>query len=182
MQAVAPTVPCADHRKTRDLIAPTTVSSSDMSTTIYIDADSCPVKEETYKVAQRYGLEVILVAAQWLRIPHEPWLQLQVVKEDGQLDAADDWIAEHAVGGDIVITQDIILASRCLKNDAKVLSPRGRHFTPDSIGEALASRELMADLREIGEASGGPSPFEKRDRSNFLQALDQSVQAIRRGR
>ncbi len=153
-----------------------------ISTTIYIDADSCPVKDETYRVAQRYGIPVILVAAQWLRVPTEPWLQLQVVNEDGQLDAADDWIAEHAGSGDIVITQDIILASRCLEGRARVLSPRGRQFTPDSIGEALASRELMADLRELGEVTGGPKPFEKRDRSNFLQALDQVVNKIQRGR
>jgi len=153
-----------------------------MSTTIYIDADSCPVKEETYKVAKRYGLNVVLVAAQWLRVPAESWLQLEVVKEHGQLDAADDWIAERASRGDIVITQDIILAARCLENEARVLGPRGRPFTPDSIGEALASRELMAGLREMGEVAGGPPPFEKRDRSNFLQALDQCVQAVRRGR
>lgn len=125
---------------------------------------------------------MILVAAQWLRTPTEPWLQLQVVKEEGQLDAADDWIAEHAGNGDIVITQDIILASRCLEAQARVLSPRGRQFTPDSIGEALASRELMADLRELGEVTGGPKPFEKRDRSNFLQALDQIVNKIQSGR
>lgn len=104
------------------------------------------------------------------------------MKEDGQLDAADDWIAERAGEGDIVITQDIILASRCLERGAKVMSPRGRRFTPDSIGEALATRELMVDLREMGEATSGPRPFEKHDRSNFLQALDQAVHKIRRSR
>ncbi|MDA0327799.1 MAG: YaiI/YqxD family protein [Gemmatimonadetes bacterium] len=150
--------------------------------TIYVDADSCPVKEETYRVAKRYDLRVILVAAQWLRIPTEPWLEIQVVKEDGQLDAADDWIAERAGEGDIVITQDISLASRCLESSARVIGPRGVPFTPESIGEALAGRELMANLREMGEISGGSAPFGKRDRSNFLQALDQAVQAIRRGR
>jgi uncharacterized protein len=153
-----------------------------IDTTIYVDADSCPVKEETYKVAKRYGLNVVLVAAQWLRIPAEPWLQLEVVKHDGQLDAADDWIAQRAGTADVVVTQDIVLASRCLENSARVISPRGRCFTPDSIGEALATRELMADLRETGEVSGGPPPFAKRDRSSYLQALDQTIQAIRRGR
>lgn len=140
------------------------------------------MKDETYKVAKRHGLNVLLVAAQWLRIPTEPWLRLEVVKEEGQLDAADDWIAERAGDGDIVITQDIILASRCLDGGARVLSPRGRNFTAESIGEALSTREFMADLREMGEVTGGPQPFEKRDRSNYLQALDQAVNAIERGR
>lgn len=153
-----------------------------IETTIYIDGDSCPVKDETYKVAKRYDLKVVVVAAQWLRVPTEPWLQLEVVKEDGQLDAADDWIAERAGKGDIVITQDILLAARCLEADAKVLGPRGRPFTSASIGEAVASRELMAELREMGEITGGPAPFQKRDRSTFLQSLDQMVHAIRKGR
>lgn len=104
------------------------------------------------------------------------------MKEEGRLDAADDWIAERAGEGDIVITQDIILASRCLDGGARVLSPRGRTFTAESIGEALSTREFMADLREMGEVTGGPQPFKKRDRSNYLQALDQAVNAISRGR
>jgi len=140
------------------------------------------VKDETYKVAKRYGLKVVVVAAQWLRVPPEPWLQLEVVKEDGQLDAADDWIAERAGKGDIVITQDILLAGRCLEAEAKVLGPRGKPFTSDSIGEAIAGRELMAELREMGEVTGGPAPFQKRDRSTFLQSLDQMVNAVQRGR
>ncbi len=142
---------------------------------ILVDADSCPVKEETYRVAKRYGLDVVLVSAQWLRAPPEPWLSLEVVKDEGQLDAADDRIVEIAGAGDIVVTEDILLAGRCLEEGAQVLSPRGRVFTEDSIGEAIATRELMAGLRESGEITGGPAPFGKRDRSNFLQELDSAV-------
>lgn len=158
------------------------VASRMEATHIYVDADSCPVKEEIYRVAKRYELDVVLVAARWMRTPNETWLQLEVVQEDGQLDAADDWIAERAVEGDIVVTEDIILASRCLDNGARALSPRGRLFTSESIGEALATRQLMADLREAGTVTGGPAPFEKRDRSNFLGTLDEVIQKIRRGR
>ena len=109
---------------------------------IFIDADSCPVKDETYKVAKRCGLDVVLVAAQWLRVPTEPWISLEVVKDEGQLDAADDWIVDHAEEQDIVVTEDILLAGRCLEKRARVVSPRGRVFTTDSIGEAIAIREL----------------------------------------
>jgi uncharacterized protein YaiI (UPF0178 family) len=151
------------------------------STTIYVDADSCPVKEEVYRVAKRYELAVVLVAARWLRTPSEAWLQLQVVQEDGQLDAADDWIADRAGAGDIVVTDDVILASRCLEGGARVLSPRGRVFSDESIGEALATRQLMADLREAGAVTGGPARFGKRDRSNFLSRLDELIQQVRRG-
>jgi uncharacterized protein len=143
---------------------------------ILIDADSCPVKDETYKVAKRCGLDVVLVAAQWLRVPTEPWISLEVVKDEGQLDAADDWIVEHAEPGDIVVTEDILLAGRCLEKGARVVSPRARVFTADSIGEAIAMRELMAGLRETGEVTGGAPPFDKRDRSIFLQRLDELVQ------
>jgi len=149
---------------------------------IYVDADSCPVKDEVYRVARRYGLEVTLVAAQWLRLPKEPWIHLEVVEETGGLDAADDWIVDHIDTGDIVVSEDIILASRCLEKDAKALNPRGRAFTPESIGEALATRELMADLREAGTITGGPAPFGKTDRSRFLQQLDETVNAVKRGR
>jgi len=147
---------------------------------ILVDADSCPVKEETYRVAKRYGLDVVLVSAQWLRAPPEPWLSLEVVKDEGQLDAADDRIVEIAGAGDIVVTEDILLAGRCLEKGVQVLSPRGRVFTDDSIGEAIATRELMAGLRESGEITGGPAPFGKRDRSNFLQELDSAVNRSRR--
>ena len=148
---------------------------------IDVDADACPVKKEVYKVAKRYGLEVTLVADAWFRVPNEPWLHLEVVKHTGDLDAADDWIVERAGLDDIVVTEDIILASRCLEQKARVLNPRGRVFTPESIGEALATRELMADLREAGTITGGPAPFEKADRSRFLQRLDEIINQVRRG-
>ncbi|MCK5651291.1 MAG: YaiI/YqxD family protein [Gemmatimonadetes bacterium] len=149
---------------------------------IYVDADSCPVKDEVFKVAKRYGLEVTLVAASWLRLPREPWINLVVVQETGDLDAADDWIVDQIDTGDIVVSEDIILASRCLEKDARALNPRGRAFTPESIGEALATRELMVDLREAGAITGGPAPFGKTDRSRFLQQLDEIVNAVKRGR
>ncbi len=149
---------------------------------IYVDADSCPVKDEVYKVAKRYGLEVSVVAASWLRLPKEDWIHLEVVKETGSLDAADDWIVDQIDVGDIVVSEDIILASRCLEKGARALNPRGRVFTPESIGEALATRELMADLREAGTITGGPAPFGKTDRSRFLQQLDEIVNSVKRGR
>jgi len=148
---------------------------------IFVDADACPVKDEVYKVAKRYGLSVTLVADSWFRVPNEPWVRLEVVKETGDLDAADDWIVEEIGKGDIVVSEDIILASRCLEKEARALNPRGRVFTPESIGEALATRELMADLREAGTITGGPSPFDKTDRSRFLQRLDEIVNAVKRG-
>ncbi len=146
---------------------------------VFVDADACPVKEETYRVAQRYGLTVRLVSNRWIRVPAEPWLHLIVVKDDA-LDSADDRIVEDLAELDIVITQDILLASRCLERGAKVLSPRGRAFTRDSIGEALAMRELTANLREAGTLTGGPPPFDKRARSTFLQRLDEIVNAVLR--
>ena len=148
---------------------------------IYVDADACPVKDEVYKVAKRYGLSVTLVADSWFRVPNESWVRLEVVKETGDLDAADDWIVEEIDQGDSVVSDDIILASRCLEKDARALNPRGRVFTPESIGEALATRELMADLREDGTITGGPSPFDKTDRSRFLQRLDEIINAVKRG-
>jgi uncharacterized protein YaiI (UPF0178 family) len=149
---------------------------------IFVDADACPVKEEVYRVAKRYGAPVVLVSNQWMRVPSESWIELVVVKEAGELDDADHHIAETAEADDIVVTDDIILASRCLEKGARALTPRGRIFTPETIGEALATRELMADLREAGAVTGGPAPFEKRDRSNFLQRLDELFQAVRKGR
>jgi uncharacterized protein YaiI (UPF0178 family) len=149
---------------------------------IYVDADSCPVKDEVYRVAKRYGLEVTLVSARWLRIPPESWIHLEVVKDTGGLDAADDWIVDRIVANDIVVTDDIILASRCLQKNCMALSPRGRAFTAESIGDALANRQLMANLREVGAITGGPSGFTKSDRSAFLQQLDNAVNALRRGR
>ena len=145
---------------------------------IFIDADGCPVKPEVYRVAQRYGLRVTLVSNAWMRAPHEDWIELVVV--EGHPDAADDWIVEHVSENDIVISGDIPLASRCLEKGALALGPTGRAFTRENIGEALASRDLMSQLRDLGAVTGGPAPFEKRDRSRFLQRLDETVQAARR--
>ncbi|MDP6502061.1 MAG: YaiI/YqxD family protein [Planctomycetota bacterium] len=148
------------------------------NTNIYIDADGCPVKEEVYRVARRYKLKVFLVANAWIQCPDAVWLEMVLV--DRNLDAADDWIAERASDSDIVITADIPLADRSLKKGAVVIDPRGRLFTADSIGSALANRELMSQLREMGTMTGGPAPFAQKDRSQFLQTLDQCVQKILR--
>ncbi len=135
---------------------------------IFVDGDGCPVKSEIYRVAQRYSVAITIVANSQFGVPE--WVTLEVVG-DG-FDEADDWIAERASGGDIVITGDIPLAGRCLENGARVLGHKGRVFTEKSIGEALATREFLAQMREAGEMSGGPAPFAPRDRSQFLQALD----------
>jgi uncharacterized protein YaiI (UPF0178 family) len=145
---------------------------------IFVDADACPVKQEIYRVARRYALRVTLVSNSRMRIPPEDWLTLVVV--DGQYDAADDWIVEHVTERDIVISGDIPLASRCLAKGAVVLDLRGGVFTEDSIGEALASRELLSHLRDLGTITGGPAALGKRDRSRFLHRLDEAIQAIRR--
>lgn len=147
---------------------------------IYVDADACPVKDEVLRVAARHGLEVFMVTNQWLRLPDDPSVHLVQVAEG--LDVADDWIAERAGVGDIVVTADIPLADRALKNGAAALGQTGRPFTAESIGMALAMRDLSAHLRDTGEIRGGGPSFSKRDRSNFLQALEQAVQAARRGR
>jgi uncharacterized protein len=139
---------------------------------IYVDADACPVKTETVKVAVRHGLAATFVANAWLQLPRGPRVRLQVVS--GAFDAADDWIVAQLAPGDIVVTADIPLASFALKKGARVLGPAGRPFTDDNIGNALATRELMADLRAYG-VGGGPPPFEQRDRSRFLQALELAV-------
>jgi uncharacterized protein YaiI (UPF0178 family) len=145
---------------------------------IYVDADACPVKDEIYRVAERYDLDVTVVANSRMRVPYEKRIRLKVVG-DG-FDAADDWIAEHVEGDDIVITADIPLAARCLEKGAAVIGSGGRPFTEDNIGDAMASRELLSELRETGEITGGPPPFGKKDRSRFLQRLDEAVHAIRR--
>lgn len=147
---------------------------------IYIDGDGCAVKDEVYKVADRYQLSVTVVANQPMRIPSNGRTEMVVVRS-GHLDAADDWIAEHAGTGDIVITADIPLADRCLKKGARVLGPKGEEFTVDGVCDALATRELMQTLRQFGDVRGGPGQMEKKDRSRFLGKLDQIIQAIRRG-
>ncbi len=145
---------------------------------IYVDADACPVKNEIYRVAERYDLRVKVVANMWMRVPDHPKIVLVTVADS--LDAADDWIAERVGCGDIVVTADVPLAARCVKNGARAIGPNGHVFTEDSIGDTLATRNLMAELRETGEIRGGGRPFGKQDRSRFLQALDGTIQAIRR--
>tara|TARA_R110002167_G_scaffold44683_5_gene134388 strand:- start:1174 stop:1626 length:453 start_codon:yes stop_codon:yes gene_type:complete len=149
-------------------------------TQIYVDADACPVKDEVLRVAARHKLHVFMVTNQWLRLTDDPLVELVQVP-DGP-DVADDWIAERAGAGDIVITSDIPLAARALERGAQALGPTGRPFTDNGIGMALAMRELSAHLRDTGEIRGGGPAFAKKDRSNFLQALDQAVQtALRTG-
>ncbi|GAB6058064.1 YaiI/YqxD family protein [Desulfonatronum parangueonense] len=145
---------------------------------IFVDADSCPVKEEVYRVADRYQLCVTLVANSWMRIPSERRIVLEVVAEG--LDAADDWIVDHVNAHDIVVTTDIPLAGRCLKKGAQAIRPTGKPFTEDNIGMAVATRDLLSELRGSGEMIGGPPPLKKQDRSRFLQQLDEMIQKIRR--
>lgn len=145
---------------------------------IFIDADACPVKDETYKVADRYKISVILVANQWMNVPLNPLIEMKVVT--GNFDAADDWIVENAKQNDIVVTADILLADRCIKNSVRVIGTKGDEFTEDNIGSAVAGRELMQNLRHMGENRGGPSPMDKKARSKFLGTLDQIIQSIKR--
>lgn len=148
---------------------------------IFIDADACPVKDEVYKVAWRYVVPVTVVSNSHLRVPPHPLIS-RITVSDG-FDAADDWIAAHTTATTIVITADILLADRCLKAGSKaVLSPNGKPFTDASIGNAVAVRAIMADLRSgaVGDAIGGPPPFSKADRSRFLSALDLAVTKLRR--
>lgn len=146
---------------------------------VYVDADACPVKGEVARVAERHGLAVTYVANAWMPTPRGPRIRMQVVT--GAFDAADDWIAGQVVQSDVVITADIPLASRCLKKEARVLGPSGKPFTDDNIGDALATRELMSDLRAYG-VGGGPPPFSPRDRSRFLEALELVLREARRPR
>jgi uncharacterized protein YaiI (UPF0178 family) len=145
---------------------------------IYVDADGCPVKEEVYRVAQRHGLEVTLVANSRMGTPAGDWVRLVVV--GGRFDAADDWIVEHVGQDDIVISGDIPLASRCLKKGAQVIGTTGRPFTEENIGEALATRDLLSHLRDLGTVTSGPAPFDPRDRSRFLHRLDETIQTLKR--
>lgn len=145
---------------------------------IFVDADACPVKQEVYRVADRYRLGVTLVANSWMRTPDRDRIALEVVA--GGPDVADDWIVAHLEAHDIVVTADIPLASRCLQKDARVVSTTGKVFTEDNIGTAVATRDLLDDLRGAGEITGGPPPLQKRDRSRFLQRLDEVILAVRR--
>jgi uncharacterized protein YaiI (UPF0178 family) len=147
-------------------------------TAVLVDADACPVKDEIYRVAGRYGVPVTIVSNSPIRIPQSP-LIARVVVSDG-FDAADDWIAERAAPATVCVTADILLADRCLKAGAVVIAPNGKPFTPSSIGSAVATRAIMADLRANGDAVGGPPPFAKTDRSRFLSALDEALNRLRR--
>ncbi|WP_225007397.1 MULTISPECIES: YaiI/YqxD family protein [Novosphingobium] len=145
---------------------------------ILVDADACPVKEEIYKVAWRRNVSVAVVSNSPFRVPLHPLVR-RVVVSDG-FDAADDWIAQEADERSVVVTADILLAERCLKAGATVLSPTGKPFTTSSIGGQIATRAIMADLRAGGDVVGGPAPFAKTDRSRFLQALDEALVRLAR--
>jgi hypothetical protein len=145
---------------------------------LYVDADACPVKAEVYRVAERHRLKVFVVANSYLTVPNDPLVERVVVGSG--FDAADNWIAERAGRGSIVITTDVPLAARCVRAGADVIAPNGRPFTEASIGMALATRNLMEDLRASGEITGGPRPFSPRDRSTFLSALDLAIVRLKR--
>ena len=157
---------------------PPLASPSDIR--IFIDADACPVKDETYKVAARYRLHVFVVSNAFMMIPKDPAIERVIV--DAGPDVADDWIAERAGAGDIVVTNDIPLAGRCLANAALPIKPNGQVFTPDMIGSALAGREIAEHMRSIGQVTKGPPPFGPQDRSRFLGALDAAVHRGRKAR
>jgi uncharacterized protein YaiI (UPF0178 family) len=145
---------------------------------IYVDADACPFKQEVCKVAKRNRLNVTFVSNTLMRIPDQEGAKLVVV--EGQFDAADNWIVEHISKDDIVVTTDIPLAYRCVKRGAQVLGPTGRILSDANIGQVLATRDLLTELREAGTIKGGPPPLQKRDRSRFLQSLEQIIQNIKR--
>jgi uncharacterized protein len=158
-------------------------SSQQKSISIYIDADACPVKAEVYRVAERHllkgtALKVFVVSNSPIAVPRDDMIERVVVASG--LDEADNWIAERAARGDVVITADVPLASRCVKTGASVIAPNGKPFTADSMGMTLATRNLMDSLRSAGEITGGPKPFAPRDRSNFLSALDQALVRLKR--
>lgn len=165
-------------RKTKTQIPAMTSEFTRASIAVYVDADACPVKDEVYKVAARHGLKVFVVANAFIHVPRDPMIE-RVVVASGP-DAADDWIAERSGVGSIVITSDIPLAARAIRTGANVIAPTGKAFTESSIGMALATRNLMQDLRESGAVTGGPKPFASRDRSAFLSALDLAVVRLKR--
>jgi hypothetical protein len=145
---------------------------------IFVDADACPVKNEIYRVAERYGLKVFVVANSFMNVPRSEMIERVIVSEGP--DVADDWIAERAGENDIVITADIPLAGRCVKKGATVIGPTGKPFTEDSIGMALATRDLLTDLRSAGATTRGPPPLTRQDISRFLSALDLAVTRLKR--
>ncbi len=145
---------------------------------IFVDADACPVKDEVLRVAERHDISMKLVSNSWMRGPDHPLVERITVNTHP--DAADDWIAEHVTDSDIVITADILLAARCVTKGSKVLRPNGKPLDQDSISMAVAMRDLHTHLRETGEITRGPAPFQKQDRSRFLDALETAVQAIKR--
>ena len=145
---------------------------------ILVDADACPVKDEIFRVAARHGVKTVVVSNAFMMLPKEPWIERVVVGQG--LDVADDWIAERARPGAVVVTNDVPLAHRSVSAGAEALAPNGKAFTSSSIGMALATRDLMADLRSAGAITGGPPPFSKADRSAFLQALDRAIMRLKR--
>ena len=145
---------------------------------IFIDADACPVKKEIFAVARKHHLKVFVVTNSWLRLPQEEIIELVVV--GNKMDEADNWIAEQITEGDIAITSDVPLAARCLEKDASVLDSKGHIFTKESIGSSLATRNLMTYLREMGDYTPGQAPYDKRDRSKFLQYFNQLIQTALR--
>ncbi|HEY5306600.1 MAG TPA: YaiI/YqxD family protein [Pseudolabrys sp.] len=145
---------------------------------IFVDADACPVKNEIYRVAERYGLKVFVVANSFMNVPRSDLIERVIVTQGP--DIADDWIAERATPGDIVITADIPLVGRCVKKGASVIGPTGKPFTEDSIGMALATRDLLTDLRSAGVTTRGPPPLARQDISRFLSALDLAVTRLKR--
>ncbi len=148
--------------------------------TIYIDADACPVRDETFKVAERHDVPVFVVANSFIRVPRHPLFKSQIVSDS--FDAADDWIAERASPQSVVITSDILLAGRCIEAGATCIAPNGKPWTNDNIGSAIATRAIMADLRAGAEQPnlGGPPPFSARDRSMFLQSLHEAIVTLKR--
>jgi uncharacterized protein YaiI (UPF0178 family) len=145
---------------------------------ILVDADACPVKDEVFRVAARYGVRTVVVSNAFMMLPKDPLIERVVVGSG--LDVADDWIAERARPGVVVVTNDVPLAHRCVSAGAEAVAPNGKPFTSSSIGMALATRDLMADLRSAGAITGGPRPFSRADRSAFLQALDRAVMRLKR--
>jgi len=145
---------------------------------IYIDADACPVKEDTFRVAKRYSLKVIVVSRVAIFLPRADWI-VPVVAGDG-FDKADDWIVEHVQANDIVVTGDLLLADRCIKKEALVIDPRGRILDPDNIAEALSMRELLSELRQRGEIGLGPPKMGKKHKSSYLSSLDELINRVKR--